>query len=82
MFLRVREAKGAAVLVEVGALMSITQRWSMERVPEVVAWLAEAGRMMCAESWLEIEMEVDSEKEGWRMRVGSRGSALEEEGSV
>lgn len=46
MFFRVSVAKEA-----VGEDMSTTQRRRLDRVAEIVAWLAEAGRMMCWPEW-------------------------------
>lgn len=45
MFLRASVAKGWPR--DVGEDISTTQRWRFESVPELVAWAAEAGRMMC-----------------------------------
>ena len=64
-FLRVRPANGCAVAV--GTDMSITHLLRLDKVPEVVAWEAEEGRMICCFEWFEILMAADCEKEGLRI---------------
>lgn len=66
MCFKVRPAKGLPLAV--GVLMSTMHLCSMDKVPELVAWLADDGRMMCKPSWFPIVTEVLCENENCRIR--------------
>lgn len=70
MFLRYSAANGAPW--EVAADMSMMQRLRLATVPELVAWDADAGRMMCSPSCFEMVMLVAFGNEGFRMPVPAR----------
>lgn len=79
MFFSVRVAKGWPVDDDVGEDMSTTQRCRLDSVPELVAWAAEAGRIMCWFAWLLMLTEVLWEKDMRRraacaMDVGGKSS--------
>ena len=75
MFLIVRPANGRSW--HVGSDMSTIQRRSLDKVPEVVAREADAGRIMCTFEWFDIMTLLPCEKEGFRIdadrRMSSRG---------